>query len=645
MKKTYILVAIILISSCGGGGGGGGGSTSSNTPQPPSTPPPPPKPSIEIIASNDSITARGGKSTITWSSTNTTQCYASGNWEGSMELNGSIDIALNIPGEYTYNLSCSGDGGDANASVTISSTSCPSLGSLTKPKLIVGKDAACLLDQTGLNCFGQKDSWVYEKDSSSNFTRANIIPELINPVMISGTNRQFCALDDSGVSCWGSGPQWHDYDLLSEVPNLSCPTFVDVEENTACAIDDNGISCWGDLGQPGTGTDYITKAVEDFSLRNPYLLKIAYPYICAVDDDGIQCGGQSNPYNLPQPNYGIKDVTDITATRIPGTTSPERTVLFYAIGTAVDENDLTKQRVREWGGGGPISYHLSPIPDERNDKLIWKWGFHQGTLINQPYIEYSGIGLVNPVSGGMAAGEAFCVISKEHCNNYYTYFFTRSYGDFYIYACNGYSGTMGERIFPESNGLWKGRKFPSYGSSHSHSITSSRNALICESNDWREYNDNLKSKYGQGGPAGIPRLLDGEASVIGMLPNIQWRCKYGMDPSIENPSGSYRACNRFGELGMIGATEFYDTGEKIEVLGMPSIVQNPRAVGTSRRVTCVLQSDVLVDDLVVKIAQPEIPAIECWGDIIDTQYPDSEWKIPFWDNNRWKDSVTFEYIN
>lgn len=627
----------MLIYSCGGGGGG---SSSSNVTPPPAPPPaPPPSPTIDITASNDSITARGGKSTITWNSTNTTQCNASGNWEGSKELNGSIDITLNIPGEYTYTLSCSGDGGDVNASVTISSTSCSSLDPLTKPKLIMGQNAACLLDQTGLNCFGRKDSWVYEKDSSSNYIRANIIPELTNPMMISGTNRQFCALDDNGVSCWGSGPQWHDYDLLSEVPNLSCPTFVDVEENTACAIDDNGISCWGDLGQPGTGTDYITKAVEDFSLRNPYLLKIAYPYICAVDDDGIQCGGQSNPYKLPQPNYGIKDITDITATSIPGTTYPQRTVLFYAIGTAVDENDLSTQVVREWGGGGPISYHLSPIPDERNNKLVWKWGFYQGTLQNQVYR------VVNPVSGGMAAGRAFCVISKEHCNYYYTDFYTRSYGDFYTYACNGYSGTRNERIFPESNGLWQGRKFPSYGGSHSHSITSSRNALQCTNNDWEEYDDNLKSKYGQGGPAGIPRLLDGKASVIGMLPNIQWRCKYGIDPSIENPSGSYRDCNRFGELGKLGATEFYDTGEKIEVLGMPSIVQNPLVVGTRGNVTCVLQSDVLVDDLVVKIAQPEIPAIECWGDTITTHAADSDWEIPFWDNNRWKDPVTFEYIN
>ena len=82
------------------------------------------------------------------------------------------------------------------------------------------------------------------------------------------------------------------------------------------------------------------------------------------------------------------------------------------------------------------------------------------------------------------------------------------------------------------------------------------------------------------------------------------------------------------------------------------MVQKPIVVSTAGKVTCVLQSKVeFVDttledgDGYAEIVEPEIPAIECWGDTIDVQNPNSTWHIPIWDNAKWKDRLTGQYLN
>lgn len=76
-------------------------------------------PSVTLTASPDSITV-GGKSTLTWSTTNATSCTASGGWSGSKATSGRRSVAPEA--STTYTLSCKNSGGTTSASATVTVT-------------------------------------------------------------------------------------------------------------------------------------------------------------------------------------------------------------------------------------------------------------------------------------------------------------------------------------------------------------------------------------------------------------------------------------------------------------------------------------------------------------------------------------------
>lgn len=78
-----------------------------------------PVPTVTISASPTSVTSGSG-STITWSSTNATTCTASGAWNGTKATSGTQSFT-NLSTSQTYTLQCTGTGGSAtqSASVTI----------------------------------------------------------------------------------------------------------------------------------------------------------------------------------------------------------------------------------------------------------------------------------------------------------------------------------------------------------------------------------------------------------------------------------------------------------------------------------------------------------------------------------------------
>jgi beta-mannanase len=80
-----------------------------------------PIPAVSLSASPTSLTA-GSASTLTWNSTNASSCTASGAWSGGEPTSGSVSTGgLNT--NSTYNLSCTGSGGTATTSVSITVTS------------------------------------------------------------------------------------------------------------------------------------------------------------------------------------------------------------------------------------------------------------------------------------------------------------------------------------------------------------------------------------------------------------------------------------------------------------------------------------------------------------------------------------------
>lgn len=109
LSKSFLLVIPFIIVSCGGGGGGGGSDP---------TPVTYPRPQILFSASSDSSQINEDI-TLTWSSTNTSSCYAGGDWDGSKGISESETIKVKKKGSNNYSLSCSGQGGTSTASVTV----------------------------------------------------------------------------------------------------------------------------------------------------------------------------------------------------------------------------------------------------------------------------------------------------------------------------------------------------------------------------------------------------------------------------------------------------------------------------------------------------------------------------------------------
>ena len=80
-------------------------------------PPPVPLPTVSLSA-NPTTVESGGIATLGWSSQNANGCVASSGWSGSKGASGSQQVGpLNQSADYQ--LTCTGDGGSVNASVTI----------------------------------------------------------------------------------------------------------------------------------------------------------------------------------------------------------------------------------------------------------------------------------------------------------------------------------------------------------------------------------------------------------------------------------------------------------------------------------------------------------------------------------------------
>jgi hypothetical protein len=103
-----------------------------------------PAPTVTLTAIPASI-ASGQSSTLTWSSTDATSCAASGGWSGLKATSGSEDVS---PSSTTiYRLACTGPGGNASdsATVTVTATPAPPTVSLTaNPESIATGQASTL---------------------------------------------------------------------------------------------------------------------------------------------------------------------------------------------------------------------------------------------------------------------------------------------------------------------------------------------------------------------------------------------------------------------------------------------------------------------------------------------------------------------
>ena len=100
-KHFFVFSLVFILTSCGGGGSG------------------PAIAKILSFASSVSSSLIGGTVNITWTSSESTGCVASGSWAGTKATSGSETVTISNTGVNEFTLTCNGVGGNAVANFTV----------------------------------------------------------------------------------------------------------------------------------------------------------------------------------------------------------------------------------------------------------------------------------------------------------------------------------------------------------------------------------------------------------------------------------------------------------------------------------------------------------------------------------------------
>ena len=145
--------------------------------------------------------------------------------------------------------------------------------------LSVGLNHSCAIDDSGVICWGLNNHGQIDA------------PLLLNPISVEVGFDFSCAIDNSEVICWGN----NEYGQIN-VPTLSNPTQISVSRTSACALDDSGVICWG-------GDTEFQNTPE---LNNPKAVATIGEITCALDNSELVCwGSEIDMMDIPVINDAV----------------------------------------------------------------------------------------------------------------------------------------------------------------------------------------------------------------------------------------------------------------------------------------------------------------------------------------------------
>lgn len=169
----------------------------------------PPQPTVTISASPSTITV-GNSTVLTWSSTNATSCTASGGWSGAQATSGTATESPSAT--TTYGIACTGAGGSATASatVTVNAAPLPNVASIS-PNVIFADWSELLIAGIALNGNGFADTDTVYPTGFNNLHSASYV----SPTQFS-LELQFGTTGDS--------PGWLTFALCESANDTNCGT-------------------------------------------------------------------------------------------------------------------------------------------------------------------------------------------------------------------------------------------------------------------------------------------------------------------------------------------------------------------------------------------------------------------------------------
>jgi len=305
-----------------------------------------PPPTVILTAATTTV-AVGTATTLSWSSTDTASCTASGGWSGSKPVNG-LESTGAINGVTTFTLTCTNIAGTATSSVTISTvsaasvtlsasptsvplngtstlswtssdaTSCAASGGWSGTKSTNGTEATSALATTTL--------FVLECSNLAGTTTATTSVTVVEPPILSGTNGGYVnttnnALIDGGrigdsitISGANFGTQCDVNNFIAignyTVPCSSVTNWTDTEIVFTIPA---GITNFG-------GIDSLGLTVTASGQNSESVTFIIYPDITAVAAEGTNTGKEGSYIQLIGTAFGASEGT-VTFSGSWGTTT------------------------------------------------------------------------------------------------------------------------------------------------------------------------------------------------------------------------------------------------------------------------------------------------------------------------------------
>ncbi|MCB9658122.1 MAG: hypothetical protein H6726_10780 [Sandaracinaceae bacterium] len=206
--------------------------------------------------------------------------------------------------------------------------------------------ACCARSTSEVTCWGRYLSGVH---AGYPFTQPNRPTGLDHPTSFASASGFACAVDATGLACWGRMGAGFGDSLARALPvPLAVPgaTKVSAGGSRACVLDDaGGVHCWG-TGNVGHSASTYTSDVPlrvDDSVMGPVVDVAAggYRVACALDDEAaIWCWGETS---------ACGNSTTSCATPVP--VSGGLTFASLAVGTAHACGVTTSGHLYCWGDG------------------------------------------------------------------------------------------------------------------------------------------------------------------------------------------------------------------------------------------------------------------------------------------------------
>lgn len=126
--------------------------------------------------------------------------------------------------------------------------------------------------------------------------------------VVSVSANHYCVLDQGAVECFLDNSHGE-----SNVPALSNPYEVAVGQGFSCALDDTGLVCWGEI-------PIMMDSIPD-ALSNPHNLAVGYDHVCLLDEGQTFCGGFTwQGDGSPHPPAHLTQLTKLTTSSSSGIT-------------------------------------------------------------------------------------------------------------------------------------------------------------------------------------------------------------------------------------------------------------------------------------------------------------------------------------